>query len=255
MRPIFFLMLSVQTVLASPLTGQDASPTGLPVTSDTVMWGGGCTTCNERFENGTRWRQVWIGGQDSLAIFAALYPDPDYVLVGIYTANLAQKSILFDPNRITLGVRKTGEEGWTSYRPWTRAEVSARLAKRYKKDRQSQQLLGVLAALSGRRTTTESQATAIASDGRTVRAYGSSSSWQATDVSQYSARIDQLKASEATAQRHIQSVVLAEQTLDPGTMVLGLVAFERQKKADTFVFEISVSRSSAIIAMPPLPTK
>ncbi len=254
MRLLLTFAQAVGLALPALLHAQDAAPQ-LPTTGDTVFWGGGCNTCNERFENGTRWQQVWIGGQDSVAVFASQYRDPDYVLLGIHVANLANKPVLFDPNRILLGVQKSGEMTWTSFRPWTRSEVAEHLAKRYKKDRQSQQLLGVLAALGGGYKTTQSQATAVSSDGRIVTAYGSSTTREVTDVSQYSTRIEQLRNDEAAAQANITAVVLAEQTLDPGRTILGLVAFDKQKKAKTFVFQIPVNRAVAVFAMSPIPKK
>jgi hypothetical protein len=236
---------------ASGYTRGPCESTGAALaTPDTVIWGGGCQTCNERFEDGTRWRQVWVGGQDSLAVFVAMYPDPKYHLLGVYVGNLSSRPVLFDPNQMTLAISRDGPN-WTPYRPYTRAEVMEHLAKRYKKERQSQQLLGLLTALRGNVTTTQGSATAIGPGGYAT-ASGSSITRQDADMSGYHERIAQLQASEAAAQQQIASVVLAEQTLDPMQAVSGFVAFEKVKDVKAMVVEVKVNRSVVLVGLEPI---
>jgi hypothetical protein len=243
--------------LAGPVAaqgGDSAAVAVLPQTADSVAWSPTCQTCGERFENGVRWRYSFIGGRDSLAVFVALFPDPDYILLGVSAVNLSRSTILFDPSLVRLYFRERGTDDWKLMRSWMRAEVLSHLEKRYKRARHSEQMLGVLAALGGGYRTTQSQATVIGPGG-VATGTGNSVTWQRTDVSAYRNRIEQLRANEAAARAAIMQVVLAEQTLDPGASVMGFVAFAKQKKATGFVADVRIARSTALFPMPALATK
>jgi hypothetical protein len=235
-------------------SGDSAAIGALLSTGDSVAWSPTCATCGERFENGTRWRYAFVAGRDSLAAFVALFPDPDYILLGVSVVNLSRSTILFDPSVVRLYFRERGSDEWKRMRSWTRTEVLSHLQKRYKRERHSEQMLAVLVALGGGYRTTQSRATVMGPSG-VATGTGTSVTWQRTDVSAHRARIEQLRGSEAAARAAIHQIVLAEQTLDPGASVMGFVAFAKQKKADGFVAEVRLARSTALLPMPALAPK
>ncbi len=249
--PLFAAGAAILTA-CNCLTAQNSPPTTpratawsaalFPTTGDTVSWGAGCALCDERFENGVRIRFVASAGHDTLVVAVAVYSNPDYTLLGLQLANPSKHRVLFDPNAMRLAVRRREKDPWNTYRPWTRSELVDQAADKFKDERFSQRLQEVLKTLSGAVQTTQTSATVLGSGGA-VTGRAISTTRRPADVSANEARIADANEREATMRASVPLFFLAQQTLDPGMEVSGLVAFERQKSADLFVLMLPIAQT------------